>query len=427
MITVFRKIKKMGIVLIMCALSLPFDSFGQTVLTLDSCYQKARENYPLIKQFDLLEQTKSLSLEKTSRGYLPQINIGGQATYQSDVTSLPISLPNMSVPTVDKDQYKIYGEIIQPITDLWTVKQSRDYVSSTADVERQKVEVEMYKLRDRVNQLYFSILLSNTQIEQTEVLKKDITAALEKTNAAIANGVAMNSNLDLLQAEMLKINQRIIEIKSTQIGLQKMLGLLIGAEIEMNTEFMIPAYVKPNLEINRPEIREFELQQKAFDIQYKLLSAKNIPRLSAFLQSGYGRPALNMLNNDFDFYYMGGLRLSWNLSTFYTSNKEKKLINHGQHSIDIQKETFLLNTNVQLTQQMTELEKLAKLIETDKEIIQLRENIKQWSESQLENGVTTTIDHINIINVLDQAKLEMNLHQIKLLMAQYGYNTISGN
>ena len=138
MITVINKIKKTGIVLIICAVSLPYQSFGQTVLTLDSCYQKARANYPLIKQFDLLDQTKSLSLEKTSRGYLPQISIGGQATYQSDVTSLPITLPNMSVPTVDKDQYKIYGEIVQPITDLLTVKHSYDYVTSSADIERQK-------------------------------------------------------------------------------------------------------------------------------------------------------------------------------------------------------------------------------------------------------------------------------------------------
>ena len=237
----------------------------------------------------------------------------------------------------------------------------------------------------------------------------------------------MNSNLDLLLAEMLKVNQRVIEMESTQDGLRKMLGLLIGQELQQDTEFTSPSNLKPNIEINRPEIGQFELQQKAFDVQYKLLSAKNIPRLSAFLQSGYGRPALNMLNNDFDFYYMGGIRLSWNLSTFYTYKKEKKLLNHSQQAIDIQKETFLLNTNLQMTQQMTEVEKLAKLIETDKEIIQLRENIKQASENQLENGVATTIDHINIVNVLDQAKLEMNLHQIKLLMAQYTYNTISGN
>jgi outer membrane protein TolC len=413
--------------LALCLFLVPFTVTSQTRLTLEECHTLARENYPLLKQLNVLEESTQLSLEKTARGYLPQLMVGGQATYQSDVTAIPISLPNLHIPAMDKNQYKIYGEVVQPLTDLITVKHSHDYVKSASEVEKQKTEVELYKLRDRVNQFYFNVLLLKMQMEQTGILKKDIGAGIEKTTAAVANGVALNSNLDLLQAEMLKIGQREIEINSTLSGVLKMLGLLIGKELNEKTELEIPKVQTISADLKRPELQQFDLQLQTFDAQYKLLSAKNIPRLNVFLQAGYGRPGLNMLDSNSDFFYLGGLRLSWNLSTFYTFKKEKKLLSFNQQAIDLQKETFVMNTNIQLTQQTAEIEKLQKLIESDDEIIRLRGNIKQTSENQLENGVITTLDFLNVVNALDQARLERNLHEIKLWMAQCTFNVISGN
>ncbi len=410
--------------LLSCSITL---AQAQQLLTIDSCYTLAKNNYPLIKQMEILEKAKDYSLDNASKGYLPQFGINGQATYQSAVTALPISLPFIKVPSLSKDQYKIYGEINQPLTDVFTINQQKKLIEANTIVEEQKIEVELYKLKERINNIYFGILLIDAQIQQTELLKKDIQSGLDKTNASINNGIALKSSADLLKAELLKANQRTIELKTTRKGYSEMLGLFINQKMDENTKFLTPIPQKVSENINRPELKLFDAQKKIVDVQNTLITTKNIPRLGLFLNSGYGRPALNMLSNDFEFYYYGGLRLNWNLSGFYTFKKEKQLLTLNQNSFDIQNETFLFSTRLSMTQQNSEINKFQELITTDNEIIALREKIKSTSKSQLENGTTTTIDYMTYVNAEDQAKQNLLLHQIQLLIAQYNYQTTSGN
>ncbi|WP_276979613.1 TolC family protein [Flavobacterium filum] len=404
-------------------------SFAQSVgnLTIDSCYAMAKRNYPLVKQYALIEKSKEYSIDNVNKSYLPQFNIAGQATYQSEVTKVPISIPNMSISELSKDQYKLYGEVSQPITDLFTVKDQKELVKANSEIEVQKIEVELYKLKERINNLYFGILLIDAQIQQTELLKKDIQTGIDKINTAIANGTALKSTADNLKAELLKANQRTIELKSNRKGYADMLSLFINQTINENTTL-----VKPNPQIisnaiNRPELKLYELQKKTFDVQSKLITAKNIPRFSLYFQGGLGRPALNMLSNDVKGYYIGGLRLNWSLTGFYTYNKEKKILALNQNALDIQKDVFLFNTNLNLQQQNSEVTKVQQLIETDNSIITLRESIKNTTKNQLENGTATTNDYLTAVNAQDQAQQNLLLHQIQLLMAQYNYQTTSGN
>jgi outer membrane protein TolC len=404
-------------------------SFAQSVgnLTIDSCYAMAKRNYPLVKQYALIEKSKEYSIDNVNKSYLPQFNIAGQATYQSEVTKVPISIPNMSISELSKDQYKLYGEVSQPITDLFTVKDQKELVKANSEIEVQKIEVELYKLKERINNLYFGILLIDAQIQQTELLKKDIQTGIDKINTAIANGTALKSTADNLKAELLKANQRTIELKSNRKGYADMLSLFINQTINENTTL-----VKPNPQIisnaiNRPELKLYELQKKTFDVQSKLITAKNLPRFSLYFQGGLGRPALNMLSNDVKGYYIGGLRLNWSLTGFYTYNKEKKILALNQNALDIQKDVFLFNTNLNLQQQNSEVTKVQQLIETDNSIITLRESIKNTTKNQLENGTATTNDYLTAVNAQDQAQQNLLLHQIQLLMAQYNYQTTSGN
>lgn len=399
----------------------------QEHLSIDSCYVYARNNYPMIKQRELISKSKSYSLENASKGYLPQLGINGQATYQSDVTQIPISLPNMTVPTLSKDQYKIYGEIVQPLTDVAIIRQQKQLISDNSIVEEEKLEAELYKLKERINQLYFGILLIDAQVEQTELLKKDIQSAIYKTIAAIENGTGLKSSLNMLKAELLKADQRTTELKSNRKGYIEMLGSMINKQLTEKTALESPLEKNTSLTINRPEIRLYEAQKKTLSIHDKLITARSIPRLGLFLQAGYGKPALNMLNPDFDFYYIGGLRLNWNLSSFYTFKKDKKLLQINQDLIDVQRQTFLFNTQLNLAQQQIEQNKLKELIKSDDEIIGLRSSVKVTANAQLENGTITVIDYVSYVNAEDQAKQNKLLHQIQLLMAQYTTQTISGN
>lgn len=396
-------------------------------LSIDTCYALARQQYPLTAQSGLLEQSRSYTLSNLSMGYLPQLSINGQATYQSDVTQLPIKLPNVTMPDPHRDQYKIYAEAVQPITDLLTVNQQKQVVQASSAAESQKLEVELYKLNERVNQLYFGMLLLDAQLGQLAVLEKDLQVGLARTQAAIANGTALRSAADIIRAEQLRTRQRRTEITSGRRAFAQILAQFTGLEIGDSTQLMqpnIPAAAEQN---NRPELRLYESQKQVFTAQEQLIGTRTLPKLSLFLQSGYGRPGLNMLADEFDFYYIGGLRMQWNLSSYYTSGRERQLVKVNQAMIDTQRQTFELNTNMQMSQLQADIAKLQENIATDNEIIALRHNITLSYAAQLENGTATATDYVTQVNAEDRARQDMLLHQVQLLQTQFACRTVMGN
>lgn len=410
---------------IVCSL-MGFFSANAQGISIDSCYQWARNNYPLVKQLALIERSKEYSLANVQKGYLPQVNVSGYSTYQSEVLTFPFNIPGSSIDPLRKDQHRIYGEITQPITDLWNVKNQKELAANNAEVESQKIEVELYKINERINQLFFGILLIEEQIKQTTLIKADLENALQKVQAAVDNGTSLVSNLDLLKVEVLKVNQRIDELTSGKKAYLKMLEQFTGKSIGVNAVLLKPAFLQNSETINRPELKLFSMQQRSFDIQTRLLTNKTLPKLNFFFQGGYGAPGLNVINNNPASYYYTGLRLNWNLSSFYTYKKEKSLLDLNKRGFDIQKETFLLNTNLNISQQSEEIEKYKGLINSDNEIVKLRMNIKATTEAQLINGTVTTFDFLNQINAEDQARQNLVLHQIQLLYAQYNLLVTKG-
>lgn len=396
-------------------------------LTLEDCYTLARKNYPVIKQSELLEKTRDYTIENLSKGNLPQFSINGQATYQSEVTSFPVSLPNVKIPELSKDQYKLYGEINQPLTDRYSINLQKQLAEVSTGAQLQQVEVELFRLKDRINQLYFGILLANEQLRQNQLLKNDIQSGLDKVNAGIANGTSLKSNGQLLQAELLKTIQHEIEIKAGRRSFAGMLGVFIGMAISDDTPLQTPPTIMATNNINRPELKMYDLQSKQFVVQQKLADTRKIPKISLFAQGGIGRPALNFLSNDVKGYYIAGLRFNWNLTSFYTLKHDKDILAISRKNIDVQKETFLFNTNITLTQQASEIEKYRQLLNTDNEIIALRLKVKTAALAQLENGVITAIDFLGYVNAEDQSRQAMALHNAQLLLAQYNYQNTTGN
>jgi len=395
-------------------------------LTLEECYTLARQNYPLTKQRELILKSKDYTVQNASKGYLPQISINGQATYQSDVTEIPIKLPGVTVPSLSKDQYKIYGEINQPLYDGGMIKQQKKVQEANAVVEEQKLEAELYKLKDRVNQLFFGILLLDEQLKLTELVRKDLQNGIKKTGAAIANGTAFKMNADVLKAELLKVNQRSTELKSNRKAYTEMLSLYLNQALDETTSFVKPQNPIVSQTIGRPELLVYTSQTQNLSIQNEILKAKNLPKFNLFLQGGYGRPALNMLSNTFEPYYIGGIRMNWSLSGLYTLKKDKALLDISRQNIEVQKEVFLFSTGFALKQQNAEVAKLQELLTSDDEIISLRTSIKNTANVQLENGVINTNDYLREVNAEDQARENKLLHEIQLLMAQYTQQTTTG-
>ncbi len=396
-------------------------------LSLTTAWELAQKNYPAVKQKDLVRQTAGISVENLQKGFLPQFSISGQATYQSDVTSVPISIPGFSIEAPNKDQYKLVADVNQLIYDGGLTREQKTLQQLNAKVEDQKVEVELYRVKERINQLFLSILYLDEQLKQVELVKKDIETGIKKVEAQVQNGVAFKSNLNMLKAELLKTGQRTVEISTSRKGLVAALSLFVGQELNEQVRLEQPvSLLVADHNVDRPELKLYTEQENLIGQQDKLIQAKNQPKASLFAQAGYGRPGLNMLKNEFAFYSIGGLRFNWSLGGLYTKKKEKEQVQVNKKIVEVQKETFLLNTNAQLKQQQAEIDKLQQLISSDEAIIALRITVTEAAKAQLENGVITANDFLKEVNAEDMARQSLITHRVQLLQSQINYQTILG-
>ena len=392
---------------------------AQETLTLEQCYQWSRENYPLIKKQELIKKSEQYTTENALKGWLPQINIVGQATYQNEVTELPIKLPNISVDPLSKDQYKVYADISQTIYDGGNIKNQKKLALAQSEIQNQQLAVDLDKLKERINQIYFGILQTDKQLSQLQLTKSDINEGIKKAEAQLKNGVIFRSNLDVLKAELVKIEQREIELKSVKQSFSQMLSYFIKKSLDENTQLQTPEKTLFTETNNRSELKLFDAQKSLIETQKKLINTKNTPKLGAFFQGGYGKPGFNMLKNEFDTFYIAGVRLNIPITGFYTKKNDLQLLDNQSQDIEIQRENFLFNQNFTEIQQKNDLDKIQNLIDKDDELITLRKSIKKASLAQLENGVITTNDYLREVNAEEQAVLTKISHEIQYLLTQY--------
>ncbi len=400
-------------------------------LTLEQCYQLAESNYPLTRQRALIDKTKEYTLDNIRKSIYPQFAISGSATYQSDVTK--ISIPptpglNFSIPTVSKDQYKLYGEVSQTLTDFGINRQRRSISATDAAIQQENLNTELYKLKDRINQLFFGILLIDGQIKLNDLTARDIETGISKVQAAIHNGTDFKSNLNKLKAELLTNGQHAIDLKATRKAYTDMLALFLNTAVDDSTNFITPTPPALIDSINRPELKTFDLQSKAYVEKQNLTRISNYPQLNAFFQGGLGKPnPVNFLSTQISGYYLTGIRLSWNFGGLYTYHKDKLISQNNQEMVQAQRNTFLFNTSMTLRQQNADIMRYQQLIRSDNDIVDLRDSVKQTSAVQLQNGVITANDYLLDINAEAQARQDRNLHEIQLLLSQYNHKTTAGN
>ena len=396
-------------------------------LTLEQCYDLLAKTSPLAQQKALTITAGNLAEKNLNLKWLPQADLNAQATYQSDVTSVPIKLPNLSIDEPSKDQYKGTLDLVQPVFDGGVTGTQKKIQRATTNIESQKVEVDLYQLRSRVNTYFFTALLMDENIRIMELTKADLENNIRKVSAQAANGIATNSNVDVLKAELLKVSQRIIEYQANRKSAIEMLEVLTGSPIDANASFVKPAMLADKDEtISRPELKLFDYQKQQFRLQSRLIQAKANPKVSLFGTGGYGRPGLNMLKNDFQWYYLGGVKLSIPITGQFTRQREMKVMRMQEQIVEKQREAFLSNNRQLQVQQKNELEKYGQLIGSDAEIVGLRTKIKENASVRLANGIITSSDYITELNAENQAMLAQKLHEVQWLQAQYNYKLIIG-
>lgn len=396
-------------------------------ITLEQCYELLSKTSPLAQQKALTITAGNLAAKNQDLKWLPQADLNAQATYQSDVTSVPIKIPNLTIDEPGRDQYKGTVDLVQPVFDGGVIGTQKKLQHAATDIESQRLEVDLYQLRSKVNQYFFTALLMEENIRVMELTKTDLENNIRKVTAQAAGGIATNSNVDVLKVELLKASQRIAEYQSSRKSAVEMLEILTGSAIPLNTVFVKPAALADNdAAITRPELKLFDYQKQQVRLQSKLINARSNPKLSIFGTGGYGRPALNMLKNEFQWYYLGGVKLSIPITGQFTKQRDIKVLRIQEQIVDKQKELFLSNNRQLQVQQQNEVEKYQQMISSDAEIVLLRTKIKNNAAVRLSNGIITSSDYITELDAENLAMLAQNMHEIQWLQAQYNYRLITG-
>lgn len=399
--------------------------FGQEQITLNECYQLLDKNYPLAKQTAILEKQHSIDLAAIKAESLPLIDLSAQATYQSDVIEIPIS--NAGIEPLNKDQYRTSLSASQLIYGGGLINAKNALNQSTLKTGKKTIEVNLYQLKKQVNQIYFSVLLAQEK-QQILALKQDqLAAKLKEVRSGIKNGIVLPASDKVLEAEILKVKQQFTELEQNKLSLIATLSSLIGKPLSNLTLFQESNIsIAPSIELNRPELELFELKKEEITSSEILFSKQKQPKLSGFAEGGYGNPGLNMLDNSFQPFYIAGLKLKWNVFDGNANKKHRESIAINKDLVDNEMEIFKLNTNIELDQTLNEIDKIALLIVTDKEIIALRQDVLSAAESQLKNGVITSSAYITELTNLYEDQNTLATHSIQLQLAKSNYNITKG-
>lgn len=403
-------------------------SHAQQRISLDQCINQASINYPLADQKELLKASNEIKQQITHTAFYPKFVLNGQVSYQSEVTSFPIQLPNVNMPQIDKDWYKINVDISQVIYDGGLIKKQEELDQSNNNIEIQAVEVELYKVEELVKMAFFNILLLNENKKTIQLLQHELNEKLKNVKSAVSNGIMQASNIDNLMAELIKIEQSIDEIG---LGIEtaiNSLGILTGMELSSDVVFVQPQLITELKDDNkRPENKLFDLQMSKIGVLKELSELKRKPLLLGFSQLGYGRPGLNMLSNDFEPYFVVGAKLSWNILDWGKVKKEKKSLDLQNRIIQKNKDAFNLNVDLLLNRKKNEIKRLEGLIDKDGQIVDLKKNVATAATSQFENGVITATEYLLEKNAETKAIIDFQLHKIQLLNAQIDYQYTLGS
>ena len=399
--------------------------------TLEECQQAAEQNYPLIRQYGLIEKTTDLTVANIQKGWLPQVSASAQATYQSDVMSWPDQMQTMmkgmgiDLVGLKKDQYRVGIDVQQTVLDGGVIKSQKEIARQQGEVQNAQNEVNMYQVRKRVNEMYFGLLMIDEQLRLNQDLQQLLSANEQKLASMLKHGTAATSDYQNVKAERLNVLQQMTSLQAQRSALVRMLSSFCGIEVSAPVKPHGDSSAVNGQSVLRPELKAFDAQLRLADAQQKALSAALRPKLSVFAQGYYGYPGYNMfedmMNHKWSLNGMVGARLSWKIGALYTHKNDKAKIQLQRESAETNREVFLFNNNLEVIQQNENIERFRKLMADDEEIISLRSSIRKAAESKLSHGIIDVNDLVREINQENAAKVQRSMHEIEMLKQIYDY------
>ncbi len=400
-------------------------------LALDDCYAKAENNSPLKSQLIAHQGMGELNAENKGAAWKPQVVLNGRMSWQSDVVSLDLDvpIPGFELPEMSKDWYKAYLDITQTIYDGGLIKASKEAELISSLVQQEKVKIDLFEIRTRVNGVFFSNLKLTSQIELAELRLTTLKKQKDKLKSAVENEIQHKSELLHLEAEMIKATQLIAQLKSSKNTSLHLLALLIGEDLGPEIQLEMPRTLvlkNKGFANKRPELDLFSIQKQQLDLQSDMIQKTRRPRVYGFGQAGYGRPGLNMLSDAFDDWYMVGVGLNWKVYDWNETKRKRQLIDMQKDIVSSNEQNFLFQLELAQKSKWDEILTSQHMIESDEKILHLYKEIEQTASSRLANGVITSADYISKLNEMLEAELRLNQRQLEILQLKYEYLTLIG-
>lgn len=413
---------------LLCGCLLAGLSAGAQV-TLDECRRLAREHYPEIRQYDLVRRTEEYTLSNARRAWLPQLSFAAQATWQTEVPSFPNALACMlaqqgiDMPGMNKDQYKAALELNQTLWDGGKSEADKRIARAEAAEQARSADVDLYALQGRVDNLFFGILLLDERIAQTRLTLDLLRSNLEKVRALQRNGVAMQSDADAVEAELLTVNQQLTQVTASRDSYRRMLEIFTGRPLDGERLERPDASEPRSMESSRPELALFDATADKLTVQERLVKAATRPRFGLFAQGYYGYPGMDyfqsMMSPDWSWNAMAGVKMSWNFGAYYTRKNSLAKLRTAKEQVEVQREIFLFNTRLQTAEESGDIARLRKALADDDRIVALRRSVREAAESKLRNGVIDTDDLLRKITDEAAAATARSAREIKLLKTIY--------
>ena len=408
----------------MLALCLP----GAQAQTIEECQQAAERNYPLIRQYRLIEQTTELTLDNLQKGWLPQVSAKAQATLQSDVPSWPGQMQTMlqqmglNMKGLSRDQYRVGVDVQQTVYDGGLIRSQKQIAREQGKVEAAQTEVSIYQLRRRVSEMYFAALLLDEQMRLNRDMRQLLESSENKLASMFKHGTAAESDWLNVKAERLKVEQQLTDLEAQRTTLLRLLSVFCGIEVK-TPSLPIPESAGWSATSLRPELRAIDAQLRLTDAQEQALDARLRPRAGVFLQGFYGYPGYNMfddmLRHRWSLGGMVGLNVSWNIGALYTRKNDKARLSAQRESLGVQRDVFLFNNSLEQMQHDDDIARYNNLLSADEQIVKLRQSVRKAAESKLQHGIIDVNDLIREINNENAARVQQSIHGIQKLKAVY--------